>query len=65
MVWNARELLIHLTYLQLVGQNEDGDLEWMGNERQWNALTWALDGSPVYDPTHPDYWKHNQSYEHE
>jgi hypothetical protein len=57
MIWNARELLIHLTYLQLWGQTEEGNLEWVGKDEQWKKVTWALDGSPVYDPTHPDYYK--------
>lgn len=59
MITTARELLIKLTYLQLVGQNEDKELEWIGNTDQWNKVQWAEDGSEVYDPTSPNYYKLN------
>jgi len=57
MIYIARELLINLTYLTLAGQNEDKELEWIGNDEQWNKVQWALDGSPVWDMTHPDHYK--------
>lgn len=57
MIYTARELLIKLTYLTLAGQNNDGELEWIGNDKQWTKVKWAEDGSSVYDPTHPDYYK--------
>ena len=61
-ITTARELLIKLTYLQLAGQNEDKELEFIGNTDQWNKVTWAEDGSSYYDPTHPLYYK---NWEHE
>jgi hypothetical protein len=32
----ARDLLAKLKHLTLVGQNEQGELEWMGTEEQWD-----------------------------
>lgn len=60
MITTARELLIKLTYLTLAGQNEDHELEWIGTQDQWNKVQWAEDGSAVYDPTHPDYWRESE-----
>ncbi len=32
----AYELLAYLKYLVLTGQNEDGELEWIGKTSEWN-----------------------------
>ena len=32
------ELLSYLRCLQLVGQNDDGELEWIGSTGQWNKV---------------------------
>lgn len=34
----AYELLADLRHLTLVGQDEDGDLEWVGTDKQWNRV---------------------------
>jgi hypothetical protein len=31
----AYQLLARLTFLSLAGQNEDGELEWIGTYKQW------------------------------
>ena len=36
MIYQANELLLKLTHLTLVGQNEDGELEWVGTVEAWN-----------------------------
>ena len=36
MVYYAYELLPKLKYLTLTGQNEEGDLEFFGTEREWD-----------------------------
>lgn len=38
MIYNARELLIKLTYLSLCGINEDKELEWIGTDKQWKKV---------------------------
>lgn len=35
----AYELLPRLAYLILAGQNEDGELEWIGTLQDWNVVT--------------------------
>lgn len=35
MIYIAQELLLKLTHLTLVGQNVDGELEWVGTDEQW------------------------------
>lgn len=37
----AAELLAKLRHLTLVGQDEDGELEWAGTERAWQTSRWA------------------------
>jgi len=36
MIYQAHELKTYLTYLTLAGQNEDGSLEFMGNDKAWD-----------------------------
>jgi len=36
MIYNALELKLKLRHLTLVGQDEDGSLEWVGTSAQWN-----------------------------
>ena len=38
MIYLAGELLAHLNNLQLVGQDEEGDLEWMGEQKDFNRM---------------------------
>ena len=38
MIYIAYELLAKLRILALVGQNFDGELEWIGTTEQWNKL---------------------------
>ncbi len=35
----AYQLLARLNHLSLIGQDEDGDLEWMGTYRQWMEVS--------------------------
>lgn len=35
----AYELLARLKYLTLAGQNEDGELEWIGTFTDWQNVT--------------------------
>ena len=35
----AEELLTRCVYLTLWGQNEDGELEWVGTEKEWKKAT--------------------------
>lgn len=47
-VIKAQEYLYHCwAGLTLVGRNEEGDLEWVGENKNWIALEWLLDG--VYE----------------
>jgi hypothetical protein len=32
--------------LVLCGQDEDGELEWIGDDEAWKRLTWLEDGVP-------------------
>lgn len=34
----AYQLLAHLKHLTLVGQNEEGELEWVGTDLQWKEV---------------------------
>jgi len=34
----AKELLIYLTHLVLSGRNNEGELEWEGNDKQWSKV---------------------------
>lgn len=38
MIHVAHELLAKLNNLTLVGQNEEGELEWAGTDKNWEAL---------------------------
>lgn len=38
MIYPASELLAKLNLLALCGQNEDGELEWIGSDKQWDKL---------------------------
>ena len=45
MIYSARELQNYINSgLSLVGQDEDGSLEWMGSDEQWTRFTWLQDG---------------------
>jgi hypothetical protein len=35
MIYTAKELLLKLKNLVLAGKNEDGRLEWIGTDKQW------------------------------
>ena len=35
MIYNAYELQAKFKFLQLWGQDEDGELEWVGHEQNW------------------------------
>lgn len=35
MIYTAKDLLAKLTYLTLAGQNEEGELEWIGTKEDW------------------------------
>lgn len=37
------ELQVFLEHLVLAGQNEDGELEWIGTEEQWQRVRAELD----------------------
>ena len=37
MIYLAKELLPKLRHLVLVGQNEDGELEWCGTDKEWEC----------------------------
>lgn len=41
------ELLPKLRHLTLVGQNEEGELEWVGTAREWRLAT--LEEELMYD----------------
>lgn len=43
MVYTAYELLARLRHLQLCGQNESGELEFMGTREQWNWTETEID----------------------
>lgn len=49
----AYELLAHLKHLQLAGQEEDGELMWLGNDTQWKAMS-----KEVEDYENPDWKTH-------
>lgn len=34
----AYELLAHLKHLTLWGQDEDGEFEWVGTDKQWKLM---------------------------
>lgn len=34
----AYKLLARLNHLVLAGQNEDGELEWIGTDKQWDKV---------------------------
>jgi len=34
----AYELLAHLKHLVLAGTNDEGELEWIGDEKQWGKV---------------------------
>lgn len=53
MIYIADELWAKLSYLTLVGQNFEGELEWIGSKEQWAKTSWAEDGHPDY--RHPNY----------
>jgi hypothetical protein len=36
MIYQAQELKAYLNNLQLVGQNEYGELEWIGEQHEWD-----------------------------
>lgn len=38
MIYTARELLAKLRHLTLVGQNEKGELEWVGTDKNWRSV---------------------------
>lgn len=38
IVYKAYELLAKLRLLTLVGQNDEGELEWVGTTKQWKEL---------------------------
>ena len=38
MIYTAKELLLKLTHLVLTGQNEEGELEWVGDEKAWDKV---------------------------
>jgi hypothetical protein len=38
MVYKANELLAKLRLLVLSGQDIDGSLEWIGNDKEWKGL---------------------------
>lgn len=42
MIQTAKELKAHFDHLQLVGQNEDGNLEWMGTREDWQNVEFDL-----------------------
>lgn len=42
MIYTARELNAMCRHLALAGQNEDGELEWIGTSRQWSDLQGEL-----------------------
>jgi hypothetical protein len=45
MVLIAREFLNHIKAgLTLAGQDEEGNLEWIGTSEQWTKLMWLQDG---------------------
>ena len=37
-IQNAYELNLKLSYLTLVGQDEEGNLEWVGRKEDWNRV---------------------------
>ena len=37
------ELKIRLKYLTLVGQNDDGELEWLGSAGNWGQTTYEIE----------------------
>ena len=39
----AKELNIYLTNLTLAGQNADGELEWIGDRKQWDKVNSELE----------------------
>jgi hypothetical protein len=38
MIYTANELLLKLKHLTLAGQNEDGELEWVGEKKDWDKI---------------------------
>ena len=42
MVWKANELLVYLSYLSLCGQEEDGDLQWLGTKENFQDVEYAI-----------------------
>jgi hypothetical protein len=50
MIYTNRHLNANLTYLTLVGQEEDGRLEWAGCDEAWyNADMMALPPEQLHD----------------
>ncbi len=43
MIEIAQELLVKLNHLTLAGRNEDGDLEWIGDDMDWKRVDAELE----------------------